>query len=148
MAKAKTKKVEKKVEKEAVKATAMLRKGALAYVGLYGAAYERAKMRAEQVRSFYNEKTDGVFETLVKKGEEIEGKAVVYAKFAQTKATETFAETTDKVKAVIPTPSNDRVEELEAEIATLNKKISAMAKKNAKPAKKVVVKTEKTVKAA
>ncbi|WP_409433403.1 hypothetical protein ACJ3XI_02550 [Litorimonas sp. RW-G-Af-16] len=152
MAKTKTAKTTKKAveatETEALKATAMLRKGALAYVGLYGAAFERAKMRTEQVRSFYNTKTDGVFDTLVAKGEEIEGKAADYAKTAQKRVVETFETTTDKVKEILPTASNDRVEELEAEIATLNKKISAMAKKNAKPAKKTEMKTEKSVKAA
>jgi len=43
----------------------------------------------------------------------------------------------------LPTASNDRVAELEAEITKLNKKISAMAKK--KPTAKKV-KTEKVVK--
>jgi len=54
MAKAKTTKAAKKTtkatQKETFKATALLRKGALAYVGLHGAAYERAKFRFEQVR--------------------------------------------------------------------------------------------------
>ena len=70
MAKTKT---AKKVEKETVKSVALLRKGALAYIGLYGAAYERAKFRFEQVRGG----ADGLFERLVVKGEEIEGKATV-----------------------------------------------------------------------
>ena len=108
MAKTKT---AKKVEKETVKSVALLRKGALAYIGLYGAAYERAKFRFEQVRGG----ADGLFETLVVKGEEIEGKATVFAKGAQIKATETFTATTSKVRGVLPTASNDRVEELEAE---------------------------------
>lgn len=135
MAKTKT---AKNAEKATLKTTAILRKGALAYVGLYGAAYERAKFRLEQVRGT----TDGLFDTLVVKGEEIEGKATVFAKGAQQKATETFATTTTKVRAVLPTASNDRVEELEAEITKLNKKISAMAK--AKTAVKKT-KTQKTV---
>lgn len=127
-----------KNEKDTVKTTAILRKGALAYVGLYGAAFERAKFRFDQVRGA----TDGLFDTLVVKGEEIEGKATVFAKGAQVKATETFSTTTSKVRGVLPTASNDRVEELEAEVTKLNKKISAMAKKTT--TKKV--KTEKRVK--
>jgi len=129
----------KKMQKETVKATALLRKGTLAYIGLYGAAYERAKFRVEQVRGA----TDGLFDTLIVKGEEIEGKATEIAKGAQVKATETFTATTSKVRGVLPTASNDRVAELEAEITKLNKKISAMAKK--KPTAKKV-KTEKVVK--
>ncbi len=135
---AKTKTV-KTAQKETLKATALLRKGTLAYIGLYGAAYERAKFRFEQVRGA----TDGLFDTLVVKGEEIESKATVFAKGAQAKATDTYAATTSKVRGVLPTASNDRVEELEAEVAKLNKKISAMAKKKV-AAKKV--RTEKLVK--
>ena len=136
MAKTKT---AKKVEKETVKSVALLRKGALAYIGLYGAAYERAKFRFEQVRGG----ADGLFETLVVKGEEIEGKATVFAKGAQVKATETFTATTSKVRGVLPTASNDRVEELEAEVAKLTKKISAMSQKNTRSKK---VKTQRTIK--
>jgi len=138
MAKTKT---AKKAQKETLKATALLRKGTLAYIGLYGAAYERAKFRFEQVRGA----TDGLFDTLVVKGEEIEGKANVFAKDAQVKVTETFAATSSKVRGVLPTASNDHVEELEAEITKLNKKIAAMAKTKT-TAKKAKVKTEKVVK--
>ena len=123
---AKTKSVQT-AKTQPLKTTALLRKGALAYVGLYGAAYERAQMRYAQLRS----NTDGLFDTLVVKGEEIEDKAFGFAKGAQVKATETFTTTSSKVRGVLPTASNDRVEELEAEIAKLNKKISAMAKKKA-----------------
>jgi len=147
MAKTKTTKATKTAEKETLKATALLRKGVLAYVGLHGAAYERAKFRFEQVRGA----TDGLFDTFVEKGEELEAKATIFAKDAQEKATETFADTTAKVKSVLPTASNDRVEELEAEIKSLNKKISGLAKKAAPkkaPAKKVKMTTEKTVKKA
>lgn len=146
MAKTKTTKAVETAQKETLKATALLRKGVLAYVGLHGAAYERAKFRFEQVRGA----TDGLFDTFVEKGEELEAKATVFAKGAQVKATETFNDTTAKVRGVLPTASNDRVEELEAEVAALNKKISGLAKKAAKkaPAKKVKMTTEKTVKKA
>lgn len=146
MAKTKTtaKKAKKTTQKETVKVTALLRKGVLAYVGLHGAAFERAKFRFEQVRS----STDGLFDTFVEKGEELETKAADLAKAAQIKATETFTDTTAKVRGVMPTASNDRVSELEAEVTALNKKIAAMTKKTSKPVKKVKMTTEKTVKKA
>jgi len=146
MAKTKTatKKAKKTTQKETVKATALLRKGVLAYVGLHGAAFERAKFRFEQVRT----STDGLFDTFVEKGEELETKAAGFAKVAQVKASETFTETTAKVRGVMPTASNDRVSELEAEVTALNKKIAAMTKKTSKPVKKVKMTTEKTVKKA
>ena len=129
-----------------VKTTALLRKGALAYIGLYGAAYERAQMRVSQLRG----QADGLFGTLVIKGEEIEGKAVVFAKDAQLKAAQTFSTTSSKVRGVLPSASNDRVEELEAEITKLNETISAMAlkKTNLKKAKAKKTKTIKTSKTA
>jgi len=141
MAKAKTTKT---AQKETLKATALLRKGALAYIGLHGAAYERAKFRFEQVRG----QADGLFDTFVEKGEELEAKATIFAKDAQIKASATFSDTTAKVRGVMPSASNDRVEELEAEIAALNKKISGLAKKAPKkvPNNKVKMTTKKTVK--
>lgn len=133
MAKAKT------TTNETRKATDLLRKGTLAYVGLYGAAFDRAKSRFEQVRGA----TDGLFDSLVVKGEEIEGKATAFAKGTQVKATDRFSATTSKVRSVLPKASNDRVEELEAEVAKLTKKISAMSQKNARSKK---VKTQRTIK--
>jgi len=59
------------VEKETLKASAIIRKGALAYVGLYGAAYEQAQTRFAQVR----EARLDMFEKLVKRGEKIEADA-------------------------------------------------------------------------
>ena len=125
MAKTKaTKSTKTASKKDTVKTTALLRKGVLAYVGLHGAAYERAKFRFEQVRGA----TDGLFDTFVEKGEELEAKATILAKTAQDKASETFADTSAKVKGIIPAASNDRVAELEAEVTALNKKISALTK--------------------
>ena len=145
MAKTKaTKSTKTAAKKDTVKTTALLRKGVLAYVGLYGAAYERAKFRFEQVRGA----TDGLFDTFVEKGEELEAKATILAKTAQDKASETFADTSAKVKGVIPAASNDRVAELEAEVTALNKKISALTKKAAKPVKKVKMTTQKSAKKA
>ena len=139
------KKVEKAVETNTDKATAILRKGALAYVGLYGAAYERAKLRTEQARNFSNK----FFGEMVEKGEEIEVQATKLAKDAQKTATETFEETSEKVKSFVPSnilpfSKKDRVEELEGEVAALNKKIATLSKKTTAK-KPVKVTTEKTV---
>ncbi|RKQ70983.1 hypothetical protein DES40_0290 [Litorimonas taeanensis] len=148
------KKVEATVDTRVEKATALLRKGALAYIGLHGAAFERAKFRAEQVRTAANKaRTQGeeFFGTLVVKGEEIEVKATKIAKEAQKTATETFEETSEKVKSfvpsnILPLSANDRVSELEAEVTALNKKIAALSKKKpaAKPVKMTTEKTEDT----
>jgi len=146
MAKTKTaKKIEAKKDNKsaAAKPAALLRKGALAYVGLYGAAFDAAKTRFAAVAA----NTDGLFDNLVEKGQDIEAKTAMLAKGAQVKATETFTASTAKVRGVLPTASNDRVAELEAEVTKLNKKIAAMAKKKAS-AKAVKITTEKTVKTA
>lgn len=144
-----TKKTTKTTKKVEAKTTSVLRKGTLAYLGLYGFAAERAAMRAEQVKAFYATATDGLVDDLIARGEKVEKLAVGKAKTAQKRAVETFETTTDKVKAVVPFGANDRVEELEAEIATLNKKISALSKKAASPRKKTginkeIMATEKT----
>jgi vacuolar-type H+-ATPase subunit I/STV1 len=124
--KKKTTKTAKKVD---VKATSTLRKGALAYLGLYGFAAERAAKRVDQVKGLYANATDGLFEDLVARGEKVEELALDTAKTAQKRAVETFETTTGKVKSVVPFGANDRVEELEAEIKSLTKKMSALAKK-------------------
>ena len=79
-------KTEAKVENTFEKSTAMLRKGVLAYIGLYGAAYEQAQTRFVQAR----EATDGLFDTLVEKGEEIEVQATEMFKDTQSKVTNTY----------------------------------------------------------
>lgn len=139
------------IEARAQRASALLRKGVLAYVGLHGAAFERAKFRAEQVREAANKaRTQGeeFFGTLVVKGEEIEVQASKLAKDAQKTATETFEETADKVKSfvpsnILPLSANDRVSELQAEVDALNKKIAALSKKQTAPRKAVKMTTEK-----
>ena len=72
MAKAQTKKT-KTTKTTKTQKTSAVRKGALAYLGLYGVAYERAVMRAEQVKGLYATKvkgsTDGLFTELVARGE-------------------------------------------------------------------------------
>ena len=148
-AKKATKKTAKTTQKVEAKTTSALRKGALAYLGLYGFAAERAAKRAEQVKALYANATDGLVDDLIARGETVEKLALGTAKTAQKRVVETFETTTDKVKAVVPFGANDRVEELEAEIKNLNKKISALSKKAATPRKKdginkQVMATEKT----
>ena len=140
------KKVEKTVEtteSRIVRARTIARKGALAYVGIYGAAYERAQMRFGQLKN----STDGLFDQLVERGEVIEAKATETIKGTRAVVTERFEEGTDKVKSFLPASANDRVEELQSEIEALNKKIVALGKK-AKTSAKTKLKTEKTEKAA
>lgn len=150
-AKKATKKTTKTAKKVEVKTTSPLRKGALAYLGLYGFAAERATKRVDQVKALYANATDGFFDDLVERGEKVEQLALGTAKTAQKLAVETFETTTDKVKSAVPFGANDRVEELEAEIETLNKKITALSKKASTPRKKAginkqVMATEKTAK--
>lgn len=139
------------LEARVERASALLRKGALAYVGLHGAAFDRAKFRAEQVREAANKarsQSEELFGTLVVKGEELEAQAGKIAKDAQKTATETFEETSEKVKSFVPSnilpfSANDRVTELQAEVTALNKKIAALSKKNTAPRKAVKMTTEK-----
>ncbi len=130
-----------KTEAGATKVTVMLRKGVLAYIGLHGAAFERAQTRLTKTRTA----TDGLFESFVVKGEKMEAQAGDFLKGTQSKVTETYKKNAQKVREILPTSANDRVEELEAEIAALNKKIVAVSKK-VRPAAKA--KTEKTAPAA
>lgn len=138
MAKAKTA-AKKTAKTETVKPAAILRKGALAYVGLYGAAYQRAKMRSATLRTAAND----LFGTLVEKGTEIEAQALDITKDARVKAVKTAETTSEKVRAFFPkAAANDHVAELEAEIAKLNKKVATLTKKAAKTVK--AAKTEIT----
>jgi len=59
--------------KPVANAAALLRKGTRAYIDLYGAAFQRAQMRFEQVKGA----TDGLFTDLVERGTEIENRAEV-----------------------------------------------------------------------
>ena len=145
-AKTKATKTAKKVETKTFNAVETLRKGALAYVGLHGMAFERAQARYNQLR----ETTDGLFDTLVERGEKIEAQANDAFKGTRETVAKRYAEGSEKVRAVLPTAAKSRVAELEDEIASLNKKIVSMSKK-ARPSKaaaKAKMKTTKTAKKA
>ncbi len=137
-------KTETKITLDDVRATA--RKSALAYVGLYGLAYERAQLRLDQLKTG----TGTLVETLIKRGEVIEEKGLELTKDARAKATELRKETVETVSKVVPLNRADRrVEELEAEVKTLNKKIKALSKKAATPrATTAKTQTAKTAKKA
>jgi len=142
---AKVKKNATEETKPAQKATALLRKGTRAYIGLYGAAFQRAQLRFEQVKGA----TDGLFTDLVVRGTEIENRAMDMAKVAQIKTSDRLSAATDKVSDVMPVAANSRVAELELEVAELNAKISKLAKTSKKSVTpKVKMTTEKTSKAA
>lgn len=106
------------------RATAAMRKGTLAYLGLYGAAYEAAQTRFTKVR----ETSGDTFEDFAKKGEVLETKAQDLFKDAQEKMSETYGKNTKKIRSMLPKAANDRVEKLEGEIKALNKKIVSMTK--------------------
>ena len=145
-AKTTAKKSAEKVEKKTVKAADVLRKGTLAYFGLYGMAYERAQTRFTQLR----EATDGLFDDLVERGEKMEAQYSDAVKGAQEKAAETYSKRSEKIRSMLPAGAKSRVEELEGEIASLNKKIVSLSKKSRPSTKaaKAKMKTEKTAKAA
>lgn len=126
----------------AEKAASFARKGALAYAGLYVAAYEAAKPVLA--------KTNTVFDEMVVKGEEIEAVAQTRMQGVSAVATSKAAELATKVRTAVPSfAANDRVVELETEVEALNAKVKAQAKKTAAAKKTAVkVKTQKTVKAA
>lgn len=120
------------------KTTEAVRKGFRAYVGLYGAAYERIIPVVKTAGKNYDE--------LAAKGEKLENAAQDFAKDFRSNAQKTVEGTVGKVRSALPRAANDRVEELEAEIARLNKKLSAKAKKATKKPVKRVVKATKKVK--
>ena len=109
-----------------------------AYLGLHVAAFEQAQIGFAKAR----ELTDGLFEDLVSKGELIEAKAGVTLKGTQAKFIESYTETTETVRDLLPTSGN-RVEELEAEVEALNAKLKTLKTpaKKAAPKKKAAAKT-------
>lgn len=77
-----------------------LRKGFLAYVGLYGTAYDRA-------RKFVDGKGSAIFKDFIKKGEEVED--LLQGKFAELRerAEEKYAEQKDGIEKFFSRVSND-----------------------------------------
>ena len=118
-----------------------MRRTRRAYLGLHVAAFEQAQIGFKKARDL----TDGLFDELVTKGEILEAKAGVTFKGTQAKFIESYTETTETVRDLLPS-SGGRVEELEAEVEALNATLKSLKKKPA--AKKTTAKktaTKKTV---
>ena len=113
-----------KTVKTTTKTTEALRKGFRAYVGMYGAAYERALPVLEKAVKSYDE--------YAVKGEKLETAATVYAKdttaSVRTFAGKRFAMRSAQIRSFLPGAANDQVAELEATITKLNKKIAKFSK--------------------
>ena len=97
----------------------------LAYLGLYGAAYERVKPLTE--------KTVGIVEDLIAKGEKVEANAQDVAEDVRARTTDVYGDSFARVRKFFPSfeTKADRVDELEAEVEALNKKVAALTKKPA-----------------
>ena len=118
-----------------------IRRTRRAYFGMHVAAFEQAQIGFKKAR----ELTDGLFDELVMKGEILESKAGVTLKGTQAKFLQSYTETTETVRDLLPS-SDGRVEELEAEVETLNATLKSLKKTPAK--KKTTAKktaTKKTV---
>ena len=123
-----------------------IRRTRRAYFGMHVAAFEQAQIGFKKAR----ELTDGLFEELVTKGEILEAKAGVTLKGTQAKFLQSYSETSETVRDLLPS-SGGRVEELEAEVEALTatlKSLDKPAAKKAAPKKKTATKTvAKTTKA-
>ena len=100
------------------KAAEMLRKSALAYVGLNVVAFETARERFEEARK----STDGLFERFVAKGEEIEAQAGETLQDVRTRTGETMEDIRTRIQGFA---ANDRA----VEIKVQTKKTKPAAKK-------------------
>lgn len=141
-------KTTKKTTKVTFKTPALLHKGFRAYVGLYGAAYEAAvpafNKAAKNATKNYDE--------FAARGEKLELVATTYAKDTRKTVTEfakaRFEKRSAQLRSFVPTfqasAANDRVQELEAEIAKLNKKITTKAKTATKKTVKRATNVAKT----
>lgn len=113
-----------------------MRRTRRAYFGLHVTAFEQAQIGFAKAR----ELTDGLFEELVARGEVLETKAGLTLKDTQAKFLESYNETSETVRDLMPS-SKARVEDLEFELETLKAKLKSITKA---PAKKKAT-TQKTV---
>lgn len=128
-------KTRKTAEIRDLSAAEALRQGWLAYLGVYGLAYERAKPAIEKLTKNYA----GIFSDLVEKGVEIEATAKEQIVDARERAEGLYGAGIEKVRSVLPIrAANGRVKELEAEVASLTKKLAAQAKAPAARKAKIV----------
>ena len=104
-----------------------IRRTRRAYFGMHVAAFEQAQIGFKKAR----ELSDGLFDELVMKGEILESKAGATLKGTQAKFLQSYTETTETVRDLLPS-SDGRVEELEAEVETLNATLKSLKKTPAK----------------
>ncbi len=98
----------------------VLRKGWLAYLGLYGAAYERVKPLTN--------KAGETIEQLIVKGETVETNAQEVVGDVRERANSFYGKGASRVRRYMPefVAGAERVDELEAEIAALSKKVAEL----------------------
>ncbi len=118
--------------------TSILRKGALAYIGLYGTAFDRAQARFSQLQSV--RKT--LVNTLANQGETLEGYAGTGFKSASDVFMKTYACGAARTRKFLPQSARTQITKLESEIAELNV-ILAGLKKTAKTTKTTKAKPAK-----
>ena len=132
---------EKTMNARIEKATNIARQGWLAYLGFYGLVYDRARPEVEKL----TEKATGLLGELVSKGETVEATAQEVLEDVKGRTMTVYSAGIAKAKSFAPkAAANDRVRELEAEVAALNKKVKAKATKTTKAVKR----TTKRAKAA
>lgn len=110
-----------KTEEQGFNSREALRKGFLAYVGLYGTAYDRA-------RKFVDGKGSAIFNDFVKKGEEVED--LVQGKFVELRerAEEKYAEQIDGIEKFFSRVSNDDASKAKVRKPASEKKRAAATK--------------------
>jgi hypothetical protein len=114
-----------KANEQGFKSREAIRKGFLAYIGLYGAAYSNA-------RNFVNGKGTDLFNDFVKKGEEVESRVQeAYSDF-RSNAEQKYAEQLKNVEDFFSRVSND--------VAETEEKAPAAARKG--PGRKRVASSE------
>lgn len=116
--------------KEVLKPAEFARKVWLAGVGAYGKAFEDAQ---ERFGKFNLENSNELFESLVEKGEKIESTTQERIEKARDEATTNIEERIAKVRENIAFPfakagSDERLEKLELEVASLKRKVSSLTK--------------------
>lgn len=110
-----------------------LRQGVLAYVGIYGLAYDRFQMRREQAKTL----TENLFGDLTEKGETTVKQAELLLKRAQKGAWKNYAGASEKLTEAMPVKIKSRVEVMEEELSKLQETFDRLSKTAAIDAKKV-----------
>lgn len=113
------------VQVKEITASEALRKSWLAYLGFYGAAYERVKPLTA--------KAGETIDSLIAKGESIETSVQDAVRNMRERAANVYGDGFARMRRFLPAAltQKGRVEDLEAEVAALNKKVAALTKKPA-----------------